>query len=254
MHIVHVLLILNNRRSLLHIENEKKKIQEAFAWTFNRHSAQALTNAPAWFFFLESIELLHSCFISYFLIYIAGTDHAPEEHRIPRATVARIMRHGSPPNSTITGDAKEAVANCLVEFCAVLIAAAVEECRQDKRTTVTGDDLILALANLGFEDYVRPLALYLRRYREIEGNRPRARHSSIAGANPAAGAAAVGAWRHGAGPARRRVRCVACCCSGRRRNLGASWYWWWWRGVNCELPWRWQIWLELLLNHGDDWE
>ena len=67
--------------------------------------------------------------------------------------MARIMRHGSPPNSTITGDAKEAVANCLVEFCAVLTAAAVEECRQDKRTTVTGDDLILALANLGFEDY-----------------------------------------------------------------------------------------------------
>ena len=92
------------------------------------------------------------------------------------------MRHGSPPNSTITGDAKEAVDNCLVEFCAVLIAAAVEECRQDKRTTVTGDDLILALANLGFEDYVRPLALYLRRYREIEGNRPRARHSSMAAA------------------------------------------------------------------------
>ena len=90
------------------------------------------------------------------------------------------MRHGSPPNSTITGDAKEAVDNCLVEFCAVLIAAAVEECRPDKRTTVTGDDLILALANLGFEDYVRPLALYLRRYREIEGNRPRARHSSMA--------------------------------------------------------------------------
>jgi len=90
------------------------------------------------------------------------------------------MRHGSPPNSKITSDAKEAVDNCLVEFCAVFIAAAVEECRRDKRTTVTGDDLILALTNLGFEDYVRPLALYLRRYREIEGNRPRARHSSMA--------------------------------------------------------------------------
>ena len=28
MHIVHVLLILNNRRSLLHIENEKKKYKK----------------------------------------------------------------------------------------------------------------------------------------------------------------------------------------------------------------------------------
>ncbi|PUZ60979.1 hypothetical protein GQ55_4G230600 [Panicum hallii var. hallii] len=83
-----------------------------------------------------------------------GTDQAPEELRIPRATVARIMRHGSPPNSKITGDAKEAVDNCLVEFCAVFIAAAVEECRRDKRTTVTGDDLTFAMRNLGFDDYL----------------------------------------------------------------------------------------------------
>ncbi|RLN11971.1 nuclear transcription factor Y subunit B-1-like [Panicum miliaceum] len=96
------------------------------------------------------------------------------------------MRHGSPPDSKITGDAKEAVDNCLVEFCAVFIAAAVEECRRDKRTTVTGDDLILALNNLGFEDYVRPLAVYLRRFREVEGNRPRARHSSMAALDPTA--------------------------------------------------------------------
>ncbi|RLM54341.1 hypothetical protein C2845_PM10G11060 [Panicum miliaceum] len=114
-----------------------------------------------------------------------GTDQAPEEQRIPRATVARIMSHALPPSSKITGDAKEAVDNCLVEFCAVLIAAAVEECRRNKRTTVTGDDLILALSNLGFDDYVRPLALY-RRYREIEGNRPRARHSSMAALDPTA--------------------------------------------------------------------
>ena len=82
-----------------------------------------------------------------------------------------------PPNSKIAGDAKEAVDNCLAEFSAVLIRAAVEDCRQDRRTTVTGDDLILALSNLGFDDSVRLLALYLRRYREIEGSRPRARHT-----------------------------------------------------------------------------
>ena len=46
-----------------------------------------------------------------------------------------------------------------MEFCAVFVAAAVEDCRHDKRTTVTGDDLILALTNHGFEEYVRPLSL-----------------------------------------------------------------------------------------------
>ena len=73
--------------------------------------------------------------------------------------MAPIMRHGSPPNSKITSDAMKAIENCLVEFCAVFVTAAAEKCRRDKRTTVTGDYLILALTNHGFEEYVRPLAL-----------------------------------------------------------------------------------------------
>ncbi|RCV21265.1 hypothetical protein SETIT_4G125300v2 [Setaria italica] len=116
-----------------------------------------------------------------------GATEAPEEHKIPRATVARIMRKATPPNSKIGADAKEAVDQCLVKFAAFVTQVAAEECRRDKRTTVTGDDLILAFKNLGFDNYVGPLTLYLRRYREIEGNMPRARHSTMRsqGAPPA---------------------------------------------------------------------
>ncbi|CAN6207939.1 unnamed protein product [Urochloa humidicola] len=109
-----------------------------------------------------------------------GTEASNKEPKIPRVTVARIMRHATPPDSKITTDAKEAVTQCVAEFNAVVIHAAVEECRRDSRTTVTGDDLILALKNLGFDDYVEPLTLFLHRYREIEGNNPRARHSTMA--------------------------------------------------------------------------
>ncbi|CAL5047322.1 unnamed protein product [Urochloa decumbens] len=120
-----------------------------------------------------------------------GGTEATKEPKIPTVTVARIMRQASPQNSKITTDAKEAVTECLAEFSAVIIHAAVEECRRDRRTTVTGDDLILAMKSLGFDDYVEPLTLYLQRYREIEGNNPRARHSTIASlaeaaANPVA--------------------------------------------------------------------
>ncbi|CAN6178422.1 unnamed protein product [Urochloa humidicola] len=90
------------------------------------------------------------------------------------------MRHASPRDSKITTEAKEAVTQCVAEFNAVVTHAAVEECTRDRRTTVTGDDLILAMKNLGFDDYVEPLTLFLHRYREIEGNNPRARHSTIA--------------------------------------------------------------------------
>nr|XP_034591695.1 nuclear transcription factor Y subunit B-1-like [Setaria viridis] len=122
-----------------------------------------------------------------------GATEAPEERKIPRATVARIMRKATPPNSKIGADAKEAVDQCLVEFAAFITQVAAEECRRDKRTTVTGDDLILAFKNLGFDDYVGPLTLYLHRYREIEGNMPRARHSTMRsqGAPPAPAALTV---------------------------------------------------------------
>ncbi|CAL5038064.1 unnamed protein product [Urochloa decumbens] len=115
-----------------------------------------------------------------------GGTEASKEPKIPTVTVARIMRQASPKNSKITTDAKEAVTECVVEFNAVIIHAAVEECRRDRRTTVTGDDLILAMKNLGFDDYVEPLTLYLQRYREVEGNNPRARHSTIASLEAAA--------------------------------------------------------------------
>jgi histone H3/H4 len=116
---------------------------------------------------------------------------APEEHKIPIITVVRIMRKAIPPNSRIGADAKEVVDQCVAEFTAFITQVAVEECRRDKRTTVTGDDLILAFKSLGFDDYVGPLTLYLHRYREIKGNMPRARHSTMAQAPAPVGALTV---------------------------------------------------------------
>lgn len=45
-------------------------------------------------------------------------------------------------------------------------AAASERCRQEKRKTITGDDVLWALATLGFDEYVEPLQSYLARFRD----------------------------------------------------------------------------------------
>ena len=37
----------------------------------------------------------------------------------------------------------------------------------EKRKTINGDDLIFALQNLGFEEYVPPLQSYLAQYRRV---------------------------------------------------------------------------------------
>ncbi|KAJ1259006.1 hypothetical protein BS78_10G120100 [Paspalum vaginatum] len=104
---------------------------------------------------------------------------APEDTTFPRATVTRIMHRVLPRNTKIPVDAKEAMDKCVTEFAAMVMSAAMHECRRDRRLTVTGDDLILGMSNLGFDDCVGPLTEYLRRYRESVGIVKRGRQTDL---------------------------------------------------------------------------
>ncbi|XP_062230053.1 uncharacterized protein LOC133927616 [Phragmites australis] len=106
----------------------------------------------------------------------------PEElpgKTIPTAILTRIMRLALPPNAKVTGDAKDAMDRSVKEFAAAVTWTAVQECRRDRRVTVTGDDLIVAMGSLGLGDYVGPLRAYLRRYRETVGVMPRGRQTVL---------------------------------------------------------------------------
>jgi nuclear transcription Y subunit beta len=59
---------------------------------------------------------------------------------------------------------------CVSEFISFITSEASEKCQKEKRKTINGDDLLWAMATLGFEDYIEPLKVYLARYRELEGD------------------------------------------------------------------------------------
>jgi nuclear transcription Y subunit beta len=44
---------------------------------------------------------------------------------------------------------------------------ASDKCQKEKRKTINGDDLLWAMATLGFEEYVDPLKIYLQKYRDV---------------------------------------------------------------------------------------
>ena len=48
------------------------------------------------------------------------------------------------------------------------VCRASDKCQKEKRKTINGDDLLWAMATLGFEDYIDPLKSYLTRYREVK--------------------------------------------------------------------------------------
>ncbi|KAK4281444.1 hypothetical protein QN277_012937 [Acacia crassicarpa] len=93
-----------------------------------------------------------------------------QDRYLPIANISRIMKKGLPPNGKIAKEAKETVQECVSEFISFITSEASDKCQREKRKTINGDDLLWAMATLGFEEYIDPLKIYLARYREMEGD------------------------------------------------------------------------------------
>ncbi len=55
---------------------------------------------------------------------------------------------------------------------------ASDRCLQEKRKTITGDDILFAMATLGFDNHIDPLRIYLQKYREVSYNTARLQNST----------------------------------------------------------------------------
>lgn len=80
------------------------------------------------------------------------------------------MKKAVPANGKIAKDSKETVQECVSEFISFITSEASDKCQREKRKTINGDDLLWAMATLGFEEYIDPLKLYLQKFRELEGD------------------------------------------------------------------------------------
>jgi histone H3/H4 len=90
-----------------------------------------------------------------------------QDRYLPIANINRIMRKSLPNSAKISKDAKECVQECVSEFVSFITSEASEKCVNEKRKTINGDDIIVALSALGFDNYVEPLRLYLHKLREF---------------------------------------------------------------------------------------
>ncbi|XP_047331296.1 nuclear transcription factor Y subunit B-6-like [Impatiens glandulifera] len=78
----------------------------------------------------------------------------PTEPFIPVANVVRIMRRVVPTHCKIADDVKEFVQHCVLEFISLITVEANMHCQSESRRTITADDILWAMAKLGFDDYV----------------------------------------------------------------------------------------------------
>ncbi|KAI2805351.1 hypothetical protein BLOT_004347 [Blomia tropicalis] len=95
------------------------------------------------------------------------TEMLREQDRfLPIANISRIMKKSIPSSGKIAKDSKECVQECVSEFVSFITSEASDRCKQEKRKTINGEDILFAMANLGFDNYIEPLKLYLMKYRE----------------------------------------------------------------------------------------
>ncbi|KAK5728334.1 hypothetical protein LTR15_001469 [Elasticomyces elasticus] len=92
------------------------------------------------------------------------TEEVPEHNMHNTAPVARIMTMALPENARIAKEAKECMQECASEFISFITT--LEKCQQDKRKTISGEDIVSSMTSLGFENYGEALSIYLARYRE----------------------------------------------------------------------------------------
>uniref|UniRef100_A0A0R3S6G2 Nuclear transcription factor Y subunit beta n=1 Tax=Elaeophora elaphi TaxID=1147741 RepID=A0A0R3S6G2_9BILA len=109
---------------------------------------------------------------------LSDANNAPEEINITRkpileqdrflpiANISRLMKNVIPRSGKVAKDAKECVQECVSEFISFITSEACDRCLNEKRKTITGEDIIGAFATLGFDNYVEPLNAYVRKFRE----------------------------------------------------------------------------------------
>ncbi|KAG6460812.1 nuclear transcription factor Y subunit B-1 isoform X1 [Manduca sexta] len=100
----------------------------------------------------------------------SGSKNAPlreQDRFLPIANIAKIMKRAIPDNAKIAKDARECMQECISEFISFVTSEASDRCQTEKRKTINGEDVLFAMNALGFDNYVEPLRLYLKKYREI---------------------------------------------------------------------------------------
>jgi len=89
-----------------------------------------------------------------------------QDRFLPIANVAKIMKKGVPEKGKIAKDAKETIQECVSEFISFITSEASDRCLQEKRKTINGEDILLAMLTLGFDSYVEPLRTFLTKIRD----------------------------------------------------------------------------------------
>jgi DNA polymerase epsilon subunit 3 len=103
----------------------------------------------------------------------AGTSNTTKqpnaiEFEPPLACVRRILKNSLPSSTNVGKDASAAFARACGIFIIYLTACANDFARENKRQTITANDVLAALTELDFQEFTPQLTTFLEAYRATE--------------------------------------------------------------------------------------
>jgi len=102
------------------------------------------------------------------------------EFEPPVACVRRILKKTLPSSSNVGKDAVAAFARASGIFIIYLTACANDFARENRRQTITANDVLAAIKELEFDEFAPELTTFLERYRELEKNKKNAKAKAAA--------------------------------------------------------------------------
>eukprot|EP00536_Pseudo-nitzschia_multiseries_P004307 jgi/Psemu1/323416/estExt_fgenesh1_pg.C_710002 len=100
------------------------------------------------------------------------------EFEPPVACVRRILKKTLPSSSNVGKDAVAAFARASGIFIIYLTACANDFARENRRQTITANDVLAAIKELEFDEFAPELVTFLGRYRELEKTKKDAKAAS----------------------------------------------------------------------------
>ncbi|ORM40376.1 Transcriptional activator hap3 [Babesia sp. Xinjiang] len=91
---------------------------------------------------------------------------AESDTSLPIANIGRVMKSVLPGSAKIAKQAKDIVRECVTEFILFVSSEASDICTNERRKTLSAEDILLAMNALGFEHYNEALRSYHTRWRE----------------------------------------------------------------------------------------
>lgn len=82
------------------------------------------------------------------------------------------MKYALPSDMKISKEARECVQECVSEFIAFITCETCEITNAEKRKTINGEDIIKAMRDLNFEDYLSNVEYYNKKYKEMAKKMP----------------------------------------------------------------------------------